>query len=93
MPLRKCRQEHTHREYLTWIAWLDEQWNKPSKTDSYLMQIAMEVDRVLSNNPNSIQMKHKLLKFVEPVLSTMSPEQKLVASKAKWFAVTGKHPS
>ena len=93
MPLRRCMREHTHREYLTWIAWLDEQWGKPSRSDNYLMQIAVEVQRVLSKSPNSIQLKHKLLRFVEPVLTTMAPEAQVAASKAKWFAVTGKHPS
>lgn len=53
----------THREYRTRSAWLDEQWNQPSRSDQYLMQIAMEVRRVLSKKPNVIQLDHFKLKF------------------------------
>ena len=33
MPLRACMQAHTHREYLAWQAWLEEEWNTPTRTD------------------------------------------------------------
>ncbi len=93
MSLRRCQKEVTHREYLTWEVWLDEEWDKPSRSDNYLMQIAMEVERVLSKNPNKIQMKSKLLKFVAPVVPNLNPEARLAQSKAVWSAVTGKKPS
>ena len=40
MPLRRCIAETSHREYLTWMVWLNEEWNNPNRTDHYLMQIA-----------------------------------------------------
>jgi len=33
-------QSMTNREYRTWQAWLSEEWNKPSRMEYYLMQIA-----------------------------------------------------
>ena len=45
MSLDECMTKHTHRQYLAWLAWLDDQWNKPDRRDHYLMQIACEVRR------------------------------------------------
>lgn len=36
----------THREYLVRLAWLDREWNEPSRTDHYLMQIAKYLDAI-----------------------------------------------
>lgn len=48
----------SHREYLTRLAWLDLQWNKPSRTDHYLMRIVQAlVDK---------KGKRKLSDFVLP---------------------------
>ena len=33
----------SHRWYLTLLAWLEEEWDKPDRTDFYLMQIAAYV--------------------------------------------------
>ena len=33
----------THRQYLAWQRWLDEQWNEPSRSDYYAMQVAAAV--------------------------------------------------
>ena len=30
----------TYRQYLVWLAWLKEDWNRPSRTDHYIMQAA-----------------------------------------------------
>lgn len=35
----------THRQFEAWREWLFEEWNKPSRTDHYLMQITAEVVR------------------------------------------------
>ena len=34
---------HTHRQLLTWLVWLRDQWNNPSRADYYLMRVALEV--------------------------------------------------
>jgi len=53
----------TFREYRTRIAWLDKEWNHPSRTDNYLMQIAMEVVRQWSKNKSAYNLSHFKLKF------------------------------
>jgi len=88
-----CQQEVTHREYLIWEAWVELEWGRPSRSDNYLMQIVVEVARVLSKNPNNIKMKDKLLKFVAPVAPNSNPEARLAQSKAMWSALAGKKPS
>lgn len=30
----------THRQFLVWRLWLREEWNRPNRTDHYIMQIA-----------------------------------------------------
>jgi len=78
----------THRQYLAWQAWLNEQWNHPSLSDHYLMQIAAEVRRVLSRKPNEIKLEHFNLKFgrPEPVDQTSQAE----LAKAAWATRLGK---
>lgn len=45
---------HSHRQHLTWLAWLDLQWDQPDRSDYYLMQIAREVRRVLHKHPEKV---------------------------------------
>lgn len=36
---------HTHRQHITWLAWLSsiDRWNEPSRSDWYAMQIAAAI--------------------------------------------------
>lgn len=77
MPLRACMEAHTHREYLTWMQYLDNQWNQPSRSDHYLMQLAAEVHRVpyaFGKKNSKVQTKDKQIKFITP---TRKPKQPL----------------
>ena len=79
----------SHRDVNMHIAWLNEQYHIPSRTDYYLMQIAQEVRRVLSKRKRSVKLKHFLLKFV----GSKSREKKefwnrVAQSKAYWKHVT-----
>jgi hypothetical protein len=38
-------RQHTERELKLWLLWLREEWNRPDRTDHYLMQIAAEIRR------------------------------------------------
>lgn len=82
----------THRECRTRLAWLDEQWNQPSRSDQYAMQIAMEVRRVLSKKPNAVELAHFKLKFglreVKPV-PKLSMADLTKQSKARWCGLVG----
>lgn len=40
IPLTEYLRTTTHRQHQLWLEWLEQQWNKPDRTDHYLMQIA-----------------------------------------------------
>lgn len=77
----------SHREYRTRLAWLDEQWNRPDRTDHYLMQVAAEVRRVLyllqvfgsKQQPHRVELNDCKLKFV----TTQETEPQAPAIPAK----------
>lgn len=39
--LNEVLEGTTHRQWLVWREWLRRQWNDPSRTDYYLMQLAL----------------------------------------------------
>lgn len=92
----------THREFKLWLRWLDDNYNKPSLSDYYMMQIAAEVRRVLSKNPDKIKLKDFLLSFdtsdkkekgKKKVDKPSSIQAAANYAKAKWFAITGYKPN
>lgn len=86
MSLDECMQKTTHRVYLAWIDWLDEQFNHPSKSDNYLMQIAQTIRQVLHKKPASVKLSHFVLKFKKEKPQT--PQDKKMTtkqSKFRWF--------
>jgi hypothetical protein len=75
----------THREFVTWQAWLDEQWNKPSRTDFYLMRIAYYL---LSEPPHDLnQMKIPFEK--KSIKRRMSKTEATQMAKNKWLPAVG----
>lgn len=82
----------THREFLTWECWLDMEWSRPSRSDYYTMQVATEVRRVLSKNPNAIQIKDFHLPFGEygkQQSKKASDAEIAQQAKASWAAILG----
>ena len=80
----------THREFLTWQAWLDRQWNRPSRSDYYEMQTACQVARVLAKTPGNIKIEQFKLPFGEDGTREQKREEdKKVAEQAKasWAGV------
>lgn len=89
--LEQVMQSMTHREYLLRLAWIEESWSIPDRTDHYLMQIAQEVRRVLSKSPNRIQMKDFEVKFVskDRKVTAQEKEKSVRTSKSTWFVALG----
>ena len=82
--------EITHREYLMWMQWLDEELERPTKSDHYLMQIAQQVARLFKKQPGRIQLKHFKLSFRKKQrATTTSKKEAATQSKARWFWLTG----
>ena len=83
-------EKHTHREFVVWMRWLDEEWNRPEPSDYYLMQIAAEIRRVLSKKPRHIKMEDFKLEFAEAEHAPAATVEEAAArSKSKWKAIVG----
>ena len=81
----------THRQYEAWQIWLGEEWNRPSRTDVYLMQIALEVRRVLSSKPGEMKLQDMTIPFkiVKPKTKEQLEKERLLkeeADRTVWLA-------
>lgn len=77
----------THREFLTRLAWLDEQWNRPARSDYYLMRVAQRVQQVLSRSPNSVGIDDQRVRFESEAAMRRASEDTAAATrraKAGW---------
>ncbi len=85
--------ETTHREYLLWVAYFEDQWNCPTKTDWYLAQIAREVACVLEGSDGRKQktVKSYLMNFrfskSNDQKDSLDPSSNWKQSKSIWGAV------
>jgi len=79
----------THRQFLTWMRWLEEEDNHPSRTDNYLMQIAAEVCRVLHRKPETVKLSDFVMKFkrVKPMKTEEEKKKALKESKRRWWSL------
>lgn len=96
MTLSQCKQNMTERELAGWVRWLDDEWNTPTRTDHYLMQIAQEVRRVLRKNPNKIKLKQFAIEFVkqqegQPIRPRWSKEHATAVAKARLSVILSAH--
>lgn len=53
----------THRQFIAWQCWLNAQLNIPTRDNFYQMQIACEVRRTFTKNPNKINPNQFKLSF------------------------------
>ena len=79
------------------MAWRKDQWNEPSRTDHYLMQVAAEVARSQSSRPELIENKHFIVRFTfssdtkEPKKLTQEEINAMdTRAKMRWSAFLGK---
>lgn len=81
----------THRQMLMLIAWEEEQWNIPNRTDHYLMMLACIQARANSKTPQSIQPKDFALSFSKKstTISKDDAEKQLAYAKASRAAMLG----
>jgi hypothetical protein len=67
------------------MEWLDRQWNEPSRTDFYLMQIAHDVERANVGNGKVSDKRIKLIKKAEE--KEVKPKNRKEAgelARARW---------
>lgn len=98
MPIGRCIAETTHREYLTWMAWLDSQWNKPSRLDYYIMQLTYRVATLFAKKETSLKISSFKLPFkkvkVQPEVmrKTLTDDDRkfqIASDKSRWFGFLG----
>jgi hypothetical protein len=81
-PLEEFMAKFTHREYRTRLAWLRAQYNQPSRTDYYLMQIAGYVKASAGSKRSWKPSDFKILFDVGDQITTRS--EKIKQDKARW---------
>lgn len=92
----------THRQHLAQEAWLLLDLNEPSRSDVYLMQLALKLDRLpymvwAAFGATSIppaKMDDYRLQFERRAADKpkLTPEQEAARSKSAWLAATGAAP-
>ena len=64
--MQECQGRVSHREFLLWCEWLRLQWNEPSRTDHYLMAVALELRLIresFSQTPRPVSLDQMRVKF------------------------------
>jgi hypothetical protein len=68
------------------LAWLREQWNRPSRTDHYLMLIAKRLAQQWSKEAVTLDSQELKFEFKKvPVKKEPTQEDKVARSKAIWL--------
>lgn len=65
------------------MAWLDAQWNEPSRTDYYLMRVAQRLQQQWSKK--QVSLKDQEIKFEFKKTVPLTREEKIARSKAIWM--------
>jgi len=98
LPLDVCLRETTHRQYRTWLAWLDMQWNRPARSDHYLMRIAQALYQMPAllfgkrGDANKVKLEEMRLKFEERYKGPepqMTKEQANRMAYSRWLPFFG----
>lgn len=79
----------TQREFEARMAWIEEDQDTPSKSDWYLMQIAMEIVRSRAKDPSKIHLNDMRLKREKKAETPKSIEEAAAASKSRWSGAVG----
>lgn len=72
------------------MGWLAEEWDRPNRTDHYLMRVAYEIRVGNVKKPRSVKFEDFRLKFLTGDKKTEAT-RKAAKSKSSWLMVTGFH--
>jgi hypothetical protein len=93
MSIDRCKSETSVSQYKKWMVFLD--WKESESFDRnlyYLAQIATEVRRSYSKNPQQIKLKDFIIKFMlqkQDNNSLLSKEERTMRAKQFAFALSG----
>ena len=74
-------EKFTHRQYMDWLAWFEQELNNPDRTDHYLMQIAYEVKWGNVKDGKSLKLDHFKLPFKRVKAKSVAPSAKRKETK------------
>lgn len=69
MSVQRCQEETTSTEFLDWLEYLDWDVNAFHREDWFLAQIAQEIRRTISKDPEKVEVDDFLRKFVAKKVS------------------------
>ena len=86
----------THRQFLAWQAWLEDEWNRPSRTDYYLMRVAQRVHQTMVKNKAGVTVKDQRVEFdvgrprAKPKKKSEAEVKRIAAEqRVKWLGIVG----
>lgn len=89
--LRWCKENISYTEFLTWQAWFRKDFNRPSRSDFYLMQIAYELRRAIAafaGNKGKLSLNDFKLTFKDKQKLTEQQQREADLQHEKmWLAV------
>jgi hypothetical protein len=82
------RGSMTHRQFMAWAEWKDEQWNTMEKMDYYLAQISAVIHRANQGK------KRKKIKITDYKIEfkkagAKAPRESIATTKARWIGRLG----
>lgn len=84
----------THRQFITWRYWIEIDWNTPSRSDHYVMQVGQKVERVLHRKPKSVTLDGQKIRFAARGGKVANDSDKRAAvtalAKAQWLGLMTK---
>lgn len=91
MPVHECLRKTPYRHFLAWMYKLDVEWNQPSRSDHYLMQLDSNVRRANAKHPRSVKMADSKLEFQlrHERAKKLTREAAAKASKSRWCMAVG----
>ena len=84
MSVDECMKRVRHREYLAWMAKFREEWNEPSRSDYYLMQIAAAMIRMKKGGLDQLKIPFKFKEGPTKEEAKMTAETATELAKARW---------
>lgn len=88
MPLQDCFRSISPWEYKLWINYLDKQFEQPSRTDYYLMQIAKVVyDLLSSKKSKKLKLKDFIIKPKKKKCSKSEAQETPDQSISRWVSM------
>lgn len=72
-----------YRQFLAWMVWLREQWNRPSRTDTYLMKLEAAVRGIKKLSPGVMKRLQVQFDFKKPVVLTKKQQKEQEAREVE----------